>query len=98
MNTSNHKINPYTAGSGIDITNNVISATGGGGSSMRKIIYTSFSEMSQDDKDYLANLYNTNDFTQYPCIIYHGNTAYTYNGRATTNHINFINIELNKTI
>lgn len=29
MNTSNHKINPYTAGTGISISNNVISATGG---------------------------------------------------------------------
>ena len=62
----------YTAGNGIDITNNVITNT-----AAPKIIpfnqATRFSNMNTNSKAYLNNLY-ISGYTSYPCIIKYNNT------------------------
>lgn len=86
-----------TIGTGLSVSEGVLSATGGSGSSMRSITYTSLSEMSQDDKDYLVNLYNTKDFATYPCYVIYSGNYYFYTGN-TNNNIVFVNLDNNLSI
>ncbi len=68
------KQDTLTAGTNITIENNVISATSGGGTTSRIIMYKgNVDDYTADEKAYLLNMYN--DPEAYPCIIQQPSTS-----------------------